>query len=94
MEFKPYTDRTIRTRQEYLKTIEKVRADGFAVDDEEVYKGTRCVAAPVFDASGRAVCAIGITAPAARFRKTDVPKMAGTVKAVAADFSKALASSA
>ena len=52
--------------REHLKTVRK---QGYAVDDEENEKGIRCVAAPVYNETGKTVAAISITAPAFRATK-------------------------
>ena len=54
--------RPARLRQE-LRTI---RAQGYAVDDEESFPGLRCVAAVVHDAQAEALCAISISGLSAR----------------------------
>ena len=47
------TPKTITTVPRLLKDLEKVRAQGYAVDDEENNMGARCLGAPVFNQSGR-----------------------------------------
>jgi IclR family transcriptional regulator, acetate operon repressor len=42
-----YTDRTITSVEDYLTELEKVRVQGYAVDDEEQEIGVRCVAVPL-----------------------------------------------
>lgn len=50
-----------------LKThLQTVRAEGYALDDEEHSDGVRCVAAPIRDMRGEIVAAISISAPAVR----------------------------
>ena len=44
-----------------------VRRKGFAVDNEEIELGLKCVAAPVRDASGEVVAAVSISGPKYRF---------------------------
>lgn len=52
------TPKTISSREQLLAEIEKVRAQEFALDDEECESGLRCVAAPIYDYSGRVSAAI------------------------------------
>jgi DNA-binding IclR family transcriptional regulator len=57
-----HTPRTITTRAALATELQRVRAAGHALDDEEMYEGLRCVAMPVFGASGQVVasmCAVG-----------------------------------
>src|SRR3954447_542756 len=60
------TPRTITTKDQLLTALELVRARGFAVDDEEILEGVRCVGAPVLDASGTVLGAVSIAGPAWR----------------------------
>ena len=47
--------------------IERIKVNGFAVDNQEFHEDVRCLAAPVRDANGKAIAAIGITGPAMQF---------------------------
>ena len=44
-----------------FEDLAAVRRRGYAIDDEEHAVGVRCVAAPVFSASGEVVAAIGVS---------------------------------
>ena len=45
-----------------LKELENVRKNGYAIDCEEFGNGITCVAAPVFDYTGRVVGCVGNSA--------------------------------
>ena len=77
------TLKTITSRSKFLRELEKVRERGYAVDDEENSLGARCVAAPVFDGSGRAIAAIGLTGTTTQIDKASVAKIADLVKEAA-----------
>jgi len=47
---------------------------GFAVDNEELEYGVRCVAAPVRDYSHRVVAGVGLSGPAPRFSLERIEK--------------------
>ncbi len=57
---KRYGKKTLTDRTRLLEELQKVRSQGYAIDDEEYYQGVRCVAAPV-RAGGRIVAAVSIT---------------------------------
>lgn len=58
---------TITSKRKLQQELESTRVRGYAIDNEELSRGLRCVAAPVFDHTGRAVYAMSISAPAMRF---------------------------
>jgi len=62
----PRTPSTITAIPELLKELEKVRKQGFAIDDEESFPGIRCVAAPIYDRGGKVFAALSVTAPKQR----------------------------
>jgi IclR family KDG regulon transcriptional repressor len=62
----PRTARTITDPVRYKAQLWEVIQRGFAVDDQENWDGVRCVAAPVFDITGRLAGAISLMAPAMR----------------------------
>jgi len=64
---KAYTKNTITSVSKLIKECEKVRTTGMARDDEEFREGVRCLAAPVRDAEGKIIAAIGVSGPASRF---------------------------
>ena len=65
-ELSGYTIRTITDREALIHHLEVVRAQGYAVDDEEYQYGVRCIAVPVFDYREKCVGAIGISGPTNR----------------------------
>jgi DNA-binding IclR family transcriptional regulator len=54
----PYTitDRTLLRAE-----LEKVRAQGYAMDDREYQANMRCIAVPIYDADGGVVAALSVT---------------------------------
>lgn len=57
---KPYGKNTITSIDELFKELEKIRKQGYAIDNEEYYEGVRCVSAPI-RAGGKIVAALSIT---------------------------------
>ncbi|MEE3361938.1 MAG: IclR family transcriptional regulator [Anaerovoracaceae bacterium] len=65
---KKFTDNTITTFAALKKEIEKVREQGYAVDNEEREKGLFCLAVPVI-INGTTEAALSISGPETRMRE-------------------------
>jgi DNA-binding IclR family transcriptional regulator len=62
-----------------LQALERVRHRGYAVDDEEMEIGTRCVGAPIFNAEKRPIAALSISASTTRLDLHRIPTIADHV---------------
>ncbi len=80
----PSTARTHTTVESYLEDIERSRARGYAMDDEEDAEGIICIAAPVVDATGAPFAAISVTGLKAGPALQDPDRVAELVRAAAA----------
>lgn len=87
MRFIPYTPKTIRSREELLKSLERVRRRGYAIDDEEIEAGVRCVGAPVFDDNHYPIAAVSISGPSTRIRVQNLASIAEQVMRCCEDIS-------
>jgi len=69
LQYKGYTPNTITTRVRLEAELARVRAQGYALDDEEYLDGLVCVAVPVFDPRSRNKVrgSVAVQAPASRF---------------------------
>ncbi|MEV1011051.1 IclR family transcriptional regulator [Streptomyces sp. NPDC049881] len=83
------TDRTITTPDAFLDALSAVRADGFALDDNEQEIGVRCVAVTVPGSPTPA--AISVSGPAGRVTDEATARMAPLLREVALDLATALA---
>jgi len=63
---KPLTPHTITERRKLQAELRVIAARGWAMDDEEIVLGVRCVGAPVVDPQGTARGAISVAGPAWR----------------------------
>lgn len=63
---KAFTPATITSVTQLQVDLQRVRQQGFALDDEERNPGMRCVAAPVFNAHGEPVAGISVSGPVFR----------------------------
>lgn len=73
-ELKQYTPTTITDRDELLKELALVAERGYAIDNEEMDSGVRCVAAPIRDYTRRIVGAVSISGPSMRFTDERIEK--------------------
>ena len=74
------TPKTITTLPRLLKDLERVRAQGYAVDDEENNMGARCVGAPVFNQSGAIEASIGLSGTTNQVNAQTMPRILEALK--------------
>jgi len=74
--FERFTNRTISTPEALRAEIEKTRRRGYAVDDEELEEGLRCIAVPLLDAQRFPVAAISVSGPSFRVTAQKLPSIA------------------
>lgn len=65
--FKQYTSCTINDPEELTRHLRSIAELGYAVDDEELDVGVKCVGAPIRDYTRRVVGAVSVSAPSVRF---------------------------
>jgi IclR family pca regulon transcriptional regulator len=75
-----HTPRTVTSREQLRRLVEKVREDGYSIVDEELEIGLRSIAVPVRDARGRVSAAINASTQASRlpldeFHRTFLPAL-------------------
>ena len=91
---KKRTPKTINAAAKYMQELERVRAEGFGLDDEENSVGARCIAAPVFSALGNVEAAVGVSGTIAMVNEETLPKITEAVKDAARKISAQLGHSA
>ncbi|MBX5465413.1 MAG: IclR family transcriptional regulator [Clostridia bacterium] len=85
-----FTPNTITDRDRLMEELRRTRERGYALDNEEIELGVRCVAAPVLDQKGRPVAALSVTGPVTRFHDDRLPMLVNAIRAAAADLSSKL----
>ena len=84
------TAKTITTLPRLWKELEKVRAQGYAVDDEENNYGARCVGAPVFNQSGTIEASVGLSGTTNQVNPHTLPRIVEALKDAARHISMQL----
>jgi len=77
------TARTITDPQVFLQHLREIRERGYAVDNEEVEEGLRCVAAPITLPGGLVVAAVSVSGPAWRLTPARDPELVPWVQQAA-----------
>jgi IclR family acetate operon transcriptional repressor len=84
------TEKSIVRPGDLFKELEKVRHQGFAIDDEEACMGLRCIAAVVYNDCSEPLAAISVSGMTSRLIDDRLPMLGKTVREVAAELTLAL----
>lgn len=87
------TSNTITDLKALAVELDKIKEQGYAVDNREYYDDVHCVAAPVRNSFGATVAALGITATTLTFEERMIPDVATKVVKIADKVSQALGAS-
>lgn len=66
-ELKAYTSTTLATKAALRQELRQIVEQGYAIDNEELDSGVRCVACPIRDYTRRIVGAVSVSGPSMRF---------------------------
>ena len=77
------TDKTITDKQELIDQLFVISTQGYAIDDEEMAPGVRCIAAPIIDNRGVVKYCVGISGPTNRMKTELLQDYAAKVKSTA-----------
>lgn len=86
------TPNTISSIEAFRAELNNIKAQGFAVDDEEWAEGIRCIAVPIFDYTQKPVYSLSISGPTQRMTKTAIYQMRNRLKESSAQISQLLGS--
>ncbi len=75
-----YTENTITDEGLFKKHLAEIKEKGYAVDNEEMEYGIRCVAGPIFDYQKEIVAAFSISGPATRITEERINELVMVVK--------------
>lgn len=83
------TEKTILDPLLFTQMLEKVRRDGYALEDEEFQPGLFCIGAPIKDANDSVIAALSTSIPKSRLNVTQLPTLIqdvlNTANAISAD---------
>jgi DNA-binding IclR family transcriptional regulator len=88
--FQKSTDRTIMNLLQFRQELDKIRRQGYAVDDEEAVQGARCVSAPILNSDSEPIAAVSVSGPVTRVSPNQVAGLAGAVRSAARSISAAM----
>ena len=83
-----FTKRTLVTRATLASELQRVRERGWAMDNEEIEEGLRCLGAAVHNHSGAVVAAISVAGPVFRVTKQRLPGLVRSVISIAQALSR------
>jgi DNA-binding IclR family transcriptional regulator len=84
------TPHSITRPSDLITELGRIQRRGYALDDEEVELGAKCVAAPVLDSSGQVAAGISVSGPTIRMARTRTAHIADAVKNAALAISQHL----
>ena len=85
-----FTEYTMTNIEEIKKQLDSIREQGYAVDDEEIELGLKCIAAPIFNHQGNVIASISCAAPKMRLDEERLPKVIAGIKRAAFEISSGL----
>ena len=88
--FERKTAKTLATPAAFRRDLARIRATGFAVDNEEHIEGIRCVATLVRDQSGEVRASLCVVGPTSRMPQRRLVEIRRPLAAVAAELSARL----
>ncbi|MFP3918748.1 IclR family transcriptional regulator [Lysinibacillus telephonicus] len=74
IQFTKRTEYTILTPDDLLQEISAIRKSGYALDNIENEEGIRCIAAPIYDFSGKIIASFSISGPSTRVTMERIDK--------------------
>lgn len=75
MNMERYNERTITDKELLVQELDKIRNQGYAIDDREITEEIRCLAVPVFNHKAEAIYSLGCSGPASRMTKIKMEKL-------------------
>lgn len=85
-----YTRHTVTDPDQLRVELEKIRQDGYAINEQERFEGVRAVSVPVRSRGGRIVAALSAAGPVQRVDEEKVIRLRDALLAAADEFGRSL----
>jgi DNA-binding IclR family transcriptional regulator len=85
-----FTDTTVTTVVAMQREFERIRSQGYSIDNEEYLGGVICIAVPIVDPQGKICAAVAMQAPRARMTLAEMQKHLPALRKSSAQISQAL----
>jgi len=82
------TENTITSPENLQKELEKIRENGFAIDNEECEIGAKCIAAPIRDYTNQVVAAVSVAGPSVRLHEERLGELMKVIREAASKISQ------
>jgi len=82
LELTAFTPNSVTSKDKLREELMHIKENGYAIDDEELSEGLRCIGAPLFDHSDQAHFAISISGPSIRFGSKRIEEMRRELKKI------------
>jgi len=86
----PGASKSLKAVSAIEEDLQRVREQGYSVDDEEYIVGVRCVGAPIFDHNSKVAAGLSIAGPALRIKEKNIESLAKLVTEAATSMSNRL----
>ncbi|MEJ2352496.1 MAG: IclR family transcriptional regulator [Anaerolineales bacterium] len=90
VEMQPWTHNTITEKEQLKAHLREVRRRGYALDNEEIFEGLRCVGAPIRDHLKQVVAAVSVAGPSVRLGPDRISEIIPAVVKAATEISHQL----
>jgi len=89
-DFKRFREKTITSRKEYERELERTRVQGYGQDREEFDDHIRCAAIPIFDRLNHVVAGLSVSFPTFRYDEAGEPQLVAMLRDASRDISQQL----
>ena len=87
-QFTIVTRKTITDSADFKRELDKIRACGYAVDEQENEMGGRCIGVPIYNHEGYPIAALSVSVPLQRLPVEQVPEFGNKLAQTASRISK------